>query len=423
MKKRSVRVWGCLSLVAAALLAGPAEAAALVRAAAPDWPQWRGPCRDGISAESGLLQSWPEGGPKLLWKASGIGKGYSSPIVVGDGVYVTGDQDAELSIRAFTLDGQTRWKAANGAPWKGSYPGARSSCAFDAGKIYHLNAHGSLACLDAATGGSVWSVNVLERYGGTNITWGISESVLVHGDRVFATPAGARGLVAALDKRSGAPVWATPALEGERASYSSPVLIDTGARKLLANCGSKHAFAVDAETGALLWKVPHLDAKNTVNITPVLAGPLVVFNNSSRDFGAVFGVPLEGGDAARAWTVDLKVGHGGMVLLGGRLYGASGKGALTGWVSVDAATGQVAQAAPAAGLSDGSAIFADGRLYCFTAKGLMTLQEVTDVGFKSAGSFQPVAGKVQDAWAHPVVCQGRLFLRVHDTLFCYDVRR
>ena len=359
----------------------------------------------------------------MLWKVSGVGKGYSAPIVVGDSVYVTGDQDKELAIRAFSLDGQPLWKASNGAPWKGSYPGARSSCTFDEGRLYHMNAHGSLACLDAATGGCLWSVNVLERYEGTNIMWGISESVLVHGDRVFATPGGKKGLVAALDKRTGAPVWATPAIEGERASYSSPVLIDTGKRKLLANCGSKHAFAVDAETGALAWKLQHLDPKNTVNITPVLAGQLVVFNNSSRDFGAVFGVPLDGGDASRAWTVDLKVGHGGMLCLNGRLYGASGKGALTGWVSLDGKTGQAALAKPAADLSDGSAIFADGRVYCLTAKGLMTLQEVSGGCFKGEGSFQLVAGKVQDAWAHPVVCKGRLFLRFHDTLFCYDVRR
>ena len=424
MAKRLTCGWGCLCVAAAAQLAWAAGAApAPVRSAAPDWPQWRGPCRDGISAETGLLQAWPEGGPKLLWKASGIGKGYSSPIVAGDSVYVTGDQDKELAIRAFALDGRPRWAASNGAPWKGSYPGARASCAFDDGRLYQLNAHGRLACLDAATGGDVWSVNVLERFGGTNILWGISESVLVHGGLVFATPAGAQGLVVALDKRTGAPVWVTPAIEGERASYSSPLLIDAGARQLLANCGSRHAFAVDAATGALVWQLPHLDPKNTVNMTPVLAGPMLVFNNSSRDFGALFGVPLDGGGPSRAWTCELKVGHGGMVCLNGRLYGASGKGALTGWVSVDAKTGQVSQAAPAAALPDGSAVLADGRLYGLTSKGTMTLQEVTDAGFKVAGSFQLAEGKVQDAWAHPVVCKGRLFLRFHDTLFCYDVRR
>ena len=398
-------------------------AATLVCSAAPDWPQWRGPCRDGISKERGLLQAWHEGGPKLLWKSSGIGRGFSSPIVAVGGVYVTGDGDKELSISAFSLDGQARWKVANGEPWKKSFPGARSSCTFDDGKVYHMNAFGNLVCLDAATGSNVWSVNVLDRYQANNITWGISESVLVHGNRVFATPAGAKGLMVALDKRTGAQVWATPSIEGEQASYSSPILVDTGKRKLLVNCSSKHAFAVDAETGALVWQLPHLDPKNTVNITPMLSGSQLLFNNASRDYGIVFGVPLDSVPVSRTWMRELKISHGGMICLDDRLYGANTRGEMLGWVSVDAKTGETKLMKAAADLADGSAVFADGRLYCLTAKGLMTLQEVTETGFKCAGSFPLVEGKVQDVWAHPVVCQGRLFLRFHDTLFCYDVKR
>jgi outer membrane protein assembly factor BamB len=428
MGKRAIRVLGCVVLGvwgSARPQAAAAEDAApsLVRCAAPDWPQWRGPRRDGISEEAGLLQSWPEGGPKLLWKASGIGRGYSSPIVAAGGIYITGDQDKELTISALTLDGQPRWKAANSEPWKGSYPGARSSCAFDGGKLYHMNAHGNLVCLDAATGGVVWAVNVLERYEAKNIMWGISESVLVSGDRVFATPAGAKGLMVALDTRSGAQAWVTPGIAGEQASYSSPVLVQAGGRRLLVNCASKCAFAVDAESGALVWTLPHLDAKNTVNVTPLLSGNMLLFNNSSRDNGFVFGVPLGADPVSRAWTRELKISHGGMVCVSGRLYGANNRGELRGWVAVDAKTGQVARAKAAEELADGSAIFADGRLYCLTARGVMTLQEVADAGFRSAGSFRLVEGQAQDVWAHPVVCQGRLYLRNHDTLYCYDVRR
>ncbi len=428
MIRRWIRVIGCASVgVCPVVLSRAADAQepapSLVRSAAPDWPQWRGPSRDGISAETGLLQAWPAGGPKLLWKASGIGRGYSSPIVVADGVYITGDTDTELVISAFTLDGQPRWKAANGAPWKKSYPGARSSCSFDDGKLYHMNAHGSLACLDAATGDKVWSVNVLERYEAKNIVWGISESVLVQGDRVFATPAGARGLMVALDKRTGAPIWATPALDGEQASYSSPILIQAGKRALLVNGGSKNVFAVDAATGALVWQMPHVDPKNTVNTTPVLSGRLLLFTDSSRDYGAVFGVRLGDDSASRAWTRELKIGHGGTVCVDGRLYGSSSRGDVTGWVGVDAETGQSIQVSPAGDLSDGSAIFADGRFYCLTVRGLMTLQELTVAGFRTAGAFRLAEGQGQDAWAHPVLSQGRLFVRYHDTLYCYAVRR
>ena len=429
MIRQWICVIGCVSLSVSAVVSPQTAVAqepapALVGSAAPDWPQWRGQHRDGISSETGLLQSWPEGGPKLLWKASGIGRGYSAPIIAAGGVYVTGDQDKELVISAFTLDGQPRWKTANGEPWKKSFPGARSSCCFDSGKLYHMNAQGNLMCLDAATGGVAWAVNVLERYDAKNITWGISESVLVDGDRVFATPAGAKGLMVALDKRSGAPVWATPALEGEQASYSSPILVQAGKRKLLVNGGSKNAFAVDAATGSLFWQLPQVDPKNTVNTTPVLCGRMLLFTNSSRDYGAVFGVRLDDGPASRAWTRELRISHGGTVCVDGRLYGASSRGDMLGWVAVDAQTGNPTLVKPAGDQSDGAVIYADGRFYCLTVRGLMTLQELTPAGLRTAGTFQlKTEGKGQDAWAHPVVCQGRLFLRYHDALYCYDVRR
>jgi outer membrane protein assembly factor BamB len=421
--RRFVRVLGfaCLgALTVAGSLTGAAQEStpSLVGSAAPDWPQWRGPQRDGISAETGLLQSWPDGGPKLLWKVSGIGQGYSSPIVIADGVYVTGDQDKDLAISAFTLNGQPRWNTTNGESWKNSFPGARSSCTYDDGKLYHMNAHGRLVCLDAATGAEAWAVNVLERYEAKNIMWGISESVVVHNDRVFATPAGSKGLMVAHDKRTGAPIWATPALDGEQASYSSPILINVGHRKLLVNGGSKYVFAVDSENGALVWQLPQVDPDNTVNSTPVLCGRRLLLTNSSRGYGAVFGVQLDGDSASRAWTRELSISHGGMVCVDGRLCGASSRGDVRGWVTIEAATGKPTQVSDVPG---GSVIYADGRFYCLTAPGIMLLQELTGAGFQTAGTFRLAEGK--DVWAHPVLSQGRLFLRYHDTLYCYDVRR
>ncbi len=395
----------------------------LVRSASPDWPQWRGIQRDGISAESGLLQSWPAGGPQLLWKVTGIGQGYSSPIIVGDSIYITGDENKELMIRAFTLEGKPRWKKANGEAWKNPFPGARSSCTYDDGKLYHLNANGRLGCLDAATGTEAWAVNVLERYEAKNILWGLSESVLVQGDRVFATPAGAKGLMVALDKRSGAPVWATPALAGEQASYGSPILINAGDRKLLINGGAKYVFAVDAADGSLVWHLPQVDPANTVNTTPILAGRRLLFTNASREGGAVFAIQWGDATASRAWSRELTVSHGGAVGVNGRLFGASARGDVKGWAMLDGETGKPTQVAAAGDLSTGSVIFADGRFYCYAEKGVMTLQELTAAGFRTAGTFRLTEGKVQDAWAHPVLCQGRLFLRLHETLYCYDVRR
>jgi outer membrane protein assembly factor BamB len=280
-----------------------------------------------------------------------------------------------------------------------------------------MNAHGRLACLDAGTGSESWVVNVLERFGGKNINWGISESLLLFEDLVFATPCGEEGLVVALNKHTGNTVWTTPALPGERPSYASPVLIDVGDRKLLVNSAAKYAFAVDVNTGELCWRVPQEDPKNTVCTIPVLAKNTLVFTNTSRGYGAIFGVRLEGSRAEKSWKKELTISHGSTVCLDGHVFGASSRGAARGWLAIDAATGALRVAKK---LDGGSLIYADGRFYCLTQRGLMTLQKPTEDGFETVGSFQVASGK--DVWAHPVISNGRLYLRFKDTLFCYDIR-
>ncbi|MBE3070378.1 MAG: PQQ-like beta-propeller repeat protein, partial [Planctomycetes bacterium] len=175
--------------VAAAMgLATPAacgaEAAAGAEGAAADgliaspeagWPQWRGPRRDGVSLETGLLQAWPEGGPRLLWTASGLGRGWSSPIITGGRIYITGEVGDDLRIFALDLEGKKVWDVANGAAWKDPHPGARATCAYSDGRLYHMNAHGRVACLDAADGREVWAADVLERFAGRQLTWALSE--------------------------------------------------------------------------------------------------------------------------------------------------------------------------------------------------------------------------------------------------------
>jgi len=391
---------------------------ALVRSDMPDWPQWRGPNRDGISDETGLMPSWPDGGPTRLWSADGIGQGYSSPIVVKDTIYITGDRGDDLIISAFSLDGNLRWETTNGAAWKRSYPGARSSCTYDNGNLYHMNAHGRLACLNAETGALIWAVNVLERFEGENIIWGISESVLVLGDRVFATPAGRKGLVVALDKHTGDTLWTTPALTDEQPSYASPILVTIAGRTLLAYSAAKNVFAVDVQTGRLCWKVPQEDPNNTVPSIPVLGRNELVLTNASRGYGAAFGVRLDGLSAERTWKHELTISHGSTVCVDGKVYGASSRGEARGWIEMDAKTGSLRTVAS---LDVGSLIYAEGRFYCLTQTGTMTLQKLTADGFETVGSFQ-IADK-KDVWAHPVICHGRLYLRVHDALFCYDIRQ
>lgn len=400
------------------LIAEEAPRAALVCSASPDWPQWQGPRRDAVSEDVGLLESWPERGPNVEWTASGIGGGYASPIVVNDTVYIPGDGDEDLLITAISLKGKRRWQVKNGAVWERPFPGSRSACCYDDGKLYHMNAHGRLACFDASDGAELWTVNVLDRFEAKNITWGISESVLVDGDLVFVTPAGAKALMAALDKKTGETVWTAEPLEEERASYSSPILLDVGERRLLVNSVSQHAFAVDAQNGEVVWCVPHLDPGRTITSTPILTGNGVVFTNASRNFGGVYSVGLGSPMGERLWSADLKTSHGGALCVAESVFGASSRGAAKGWVRVDPATGT------AKALSDkpaGSLVYADNRFYCLTERGTMTLQKLDERGFTEMGSFQFGEGK--DVWAHPVICKGMLFLRHHDTLHCYRIRR
>jgi outer membrane protein assembly factor BamB len=395
---------------------GQQDGPQLIRSEMPDWPQWRGPSRDGISTETGLLKSWPSAGPARMWTVGDLGRGYSSPIVARDTIYITGDQEDKLVISALGLDGTPRWQTSNGASWKRSYPGSRSACTYDNGKLYHMNAHGRLACLDADTGNELWVVNVLERFAGKNITWGISESLLVHGDLVFATPCGGEGLVVALNKHTGDTVWATPAISGEQPSYASPILVAVDNRKLLINGAIRNVFAVDADTGELCWKIAQEDPNNAVVTIPVLSGNELVLTNASRGFGAVFGIHLDGSQAQKTWTKRLTVSHGSAVGLDGAAFGASSRGEARGWVTIDAETGSLRKLAE---LDGGCLIHADGHFYCLTQKGKMTLQKPTSQGFQTAGSFQFAEGK--DVWAHPVICNGKLYLRFHDRMDCYDI--
>ena len=409
--------WIAVSPVFAPPAPAAAPSAQLVRAAAPDWPQWRGPRRDGISDETGLLAAWPPEGPKLLWKAGGLGNGYSAPIVVAGTIYITGDEEADLVVHALSLDGSPRWRSKNGASWRGSFPGSRSSCAFDDGKLYHMNAHGRVACLDAQTGRELWAVPALEKFGGKNITWGLSESVIVHGDRVFVTPGGTKGLMVALDKRSGETAWTSAPLAGEQARYSSPILLADAGRQLLVNCGSQHVFALDAADGRLVWHLAHADPRPAVTSTPVFSPAGIAVVNSSRESWALFGVRA-GDSPAKIWSKDLSISHGGMVYVDGRFVGSSQRGEVRGWVAVDASSGAAVQIAD---MARGCLIYADKRFYCLTERGTMTLQELTAKGFRAAGSFE--LAKEKDVWTHPVILGGRLYLRCHGELFCYDIRQ
>jgi len=394
----------------------------LIASPEPDWPQWRGPRRDGISNEKGLLQSWPEGGPELLWKADDLGKGWSSPIIVGDRMYITGDVDKDLVVFALDRNGKEQWRAINGKAWKGPFPGARSTCAFSQGRLYNLNAHGRLACLDAASGDEVWTVNILERFDGKNITWALSECVLVDGPRVIVTPSGKKALMAALDKRDGRTIWTTDPLAEDRATHCSPILFRYGGRRVIANCSSAHGLGVDADTGNLLWTVPLKNRFGTNISTPVYDSGRIFFVTPYTQHGRLYSlIANEKGIAAdHIWTnLSLDTVTGSGVLVDGLLFSAGYKKSKW-WFAVDWKTGKTKYELK--DFTTGAAIHADNRLYCLDEQGNAGLLKIAPDKLEIKGRFSITEKRVKDAWTHPVLLDSRLYLRYHDTLFCYDVK-
>jgi outer membrane protein assembly factor BamB len=402
----------------------PAEG--LISSPEPDWPQWRGPRRDGISDEKGLLSSWPDDGPKLLWKLEGMGKGWSCPIIIGQRLYITGDVGDDLVIFALNRSGAVKWKVKNGLAWKGPYPGARACCVFSEGRLYHMNAHGRAVCLDAASGKELWAVNILERFDAKNITWALSECLLVDGRNLIVTPGGKKALMAALDKLDGRTVWTTEPLGDDRTSHCSPILLRYAGRRLITSCSSAHGFGVDADTGKLLWTVP-LENPHGVNAsTPIYGSGSVYYVTPYAEMGRAYRLVIdsEAVTAEHIWTSGLDTVTGSAVLVGSAkgdstLF-AAGYRESKWWFGVDWQTGRTKYELK--DFTTGAAIYADGRLYCLDEKGSAGLLKPGPDGLEIAGRFALVAKKVRDAWTHPVLHDGRLYLRYHDTLWCYDVK-
>jgi hypothetical protein len=397
----------------------PLPADGLIASPGPGWPQWRGPRRDGICNEKGLLSTWPQGGLKLLWRIDGLGLGWSSPIITRERIYVTGDVGDDLVVFAFDLAGKPLWRAKNGKAWKGPYPGARACCVYSDGRLYHMSAHGRVACLDAATGDEIWALNVLDAFGGRNITWAVSECLLVDDERLIVTPGGNKALMAALDKRTGHTIWTTRPLDEDCASHCSPILFRFSGRRMIANCSSAHGFGVDAETGELLWTVP-LRNPHGVNVsTPVFDSGRVFFMTPYSELGRQYRLAIKGDTiaATHAWTSPVDAVTGGAVLVDGTLF-AAGYRQCKWWLGIDWRSGRTK--CEQKDLTTGSAIYADGRLYCLDERGTVALLKPDTMEIVSR--FQLTAKRVNDAWAHPVLLDGRLYLRYHDSLWCYDVR-
>lgn len=395
-------------------------------ALAADWPQFRGPRRDGISDEKNLLQTWPADGPKLLWSAKNLGRGFSSPTIVRDRIYITGDIAEEVHLFALDLTGKKIWTATNGPSWKDPYPGARSTITFSDGKLYHQNAHGHVTAFNAADGKQLWTVDLLKTFAGANITWGMSECLLVDDRAVYTTAGGKDALVVALDKHTGKTIWKTPALNDktrdnslENASYVSPVLVEFAGRRLIIGCSLRHLYCVDAADGQLQFTQHMPTAYSVIAMPPAIIDGAIFMTAPHGKAGRLWKLlPGQKISAEEVWQTTLDTCQGGVVHVGGKIIGSFYPGR-NGWAAISAKTGEVLYQQQ--DWVKGAPLYADNRLYLLSEDGQMRLAEITETKFVEHGQFR-LARAQNDAWAHPVIHNARLYLRYHDRLNTYDLR-
>jgi len=397
----------------------PAAGGVAASSGGPFWPRFHGPRGDNLSTETGLLKKWPEGGPKLLWTAKGLGHGFSSVSLAGGLIYTTGNKDDKSTITALDLNGTILWQVDNGAAWTGDSPGTRSTPTIDGDRLYDESPLGEVLCCNAKTGQKAWSVNILKEFAGENIQWALSESLLIDGDRVICCPGGKKASVAALDKMTGKTVWmANPT--GVKTSYATPVLAECQGLRMILTMNSKAFLAVGADQGGLLVTFPH-ETSYDVNATSPICHDGHIFITSGYGSGSVLlKVKVEGQKASveRVWqSKELDNHHGGVILLDGYLYGAAFR---RNWVCLEWETGKKMVAER--GVGKGSLTYADGMLYTLSEQRDMGLVEATPKAHKVVSKFKVPSGGEGPSWAHPVVCGGRLYVRHSDQLFAYDVR-
>lgn len=387
---------------------------------AQDWNQFRGPHRDNISTDTGLLDSWPSGGPEQVWVGSGAGEGYSAVSIVGDIVYSMGNRDGAEHIVAFNRQtGDVVWTVRNGNEYHdGTGDGPRGTPTVVDGRVYALGGHGDLTCCDAITGDRLWHRNILSDFQGSNITWGISESVLVDDGHVICTPGGNKGTVVALNADSGAEEWVSRVPESPQAAYASPVVTTAAGRKQYVIFTSKGVVGIDAADGSPLW-----GANKSSNGTANCATPLVIGRRiySSSDYGTGAEL-LEISTQRRQFrsrvvyhNKHMKNHHGGMVHIDGHVYGSSGD--ILTCVNLNSGKPTWRQRS-----MKGSVIYADGKLVFRNEGGAVVLLEATPQSYRELGRFDQPERSSRPAWAHPVIADGRLYLRDQDKLLVYDLR-
>jgi outer membrane protein assembly factor BamB len=425
---------------------------------AADWPQWRGPNRDAKSADTGLLKQWGESGPPLAWRIDKLGGGDAGPAIAAGRIFIMSNRgDEEVVLALSEKDGSEIWvtplgpafaqRASQGREGPGCTP------TVDGERLYVEGLAGNVACLQMADGKILWRRNLTEDFGGRVPMWSYRESPLVDGDKLIVTPGGADAILVALNKLTGETIWkatlpdspagdsATPGNSGDGrggargpgggggAAYASPIAIDFDGQRQYVQLTARTLIGVASSDGKFLWRYDRPANRMGINCATPLYQDGMVFASSAYGAGAGLVKLSKNADGAVTAeevyaTTDMQNHHGGVILLDGCLYGASGGNEGGALVCLDFKTGKILwdQRAAVGRRAKGSLALADGMLYYRMEDGVVCLIEPNPQQYTERGRFQQPDRTRVPAWAHPVVANGKLYIRDQDILFCYDVK-
>ncbi len=420
MNAPHITAWTAALLISLSIRAAdPAAPGAAVPDAA--WPQHHGPGRTNLSPETGLLTQWPVGGPKMLWENADCGTGYSG-IVIADGlIFTAGNFGDEEMIVALDMDGRPAWKTPSGPAWTKASPGSRSTPTYSDGAVFMLNPQGRLTACEARTGRVLWTVELEERFGAGWGVWGLAENVQVADGRVYCMPGGVKGRVVALDRRTGATIWANTEIQ-HSAAYCSPTFLTHGGIRQWVSMTQKSVVSLDPGTGRLLWTVPLAPRSPQNSLTPVYRDGCIFVACGHSSGGTLIRITDDSRSASVAWhREELDNCHSGSILVDGMLFGAACRQGGKRFYCVDFATGASFQEDRTMGKV--GLTWADGMIYALGYQGAMFLLKVKPRGFDIVSRFDLPRRPANTYLAHPVVCNGRLHLRGDGRLFVYDIRR
>lgn len=409
------RIIGWLVCAAVAVLTARVEAG--------DWPQWRGPQRTDISEETGLLKEWPAEGPKKLWTFSDAGLGYSSFSIVGNKLFTLGARGNEEFLICINTDsGEEIWSLNVGDLLTNGWgDGPRSTPTVDGAQVFALSGQGNVVSADAETGKEQWRVR-LSDFGGRQPNWGYCESVLVDGEKVVCTPGGKQGALLALNRSTGEKIWQSTEFT-EPAHYSSIVIAELNNVRQYIQLTPAKLAGINAADGSLIWQ-SDWQGRTAVIPTPIYHDGHV-YITSGYGVGCKL-VKINADNTTEDVYVNkvMKNHHGGTIRIGDHVYGYSDG---PGWICQDFLTGEMVWNERSA-LGKGSVTYAEGHLYCLSEQsGEMALIKATPDGYQEVSRFtlEPQSdqrsqrGKI---WSHPVISNGRLYLRDQELISCYDIR-